>query len=156
MSQPSAKRQRIEDKSKETRCQGKLFQDDWNELYFFIKSSKGHKCLICKDILAVNKKSNVLRHYETLHKQYHSLSGEEKRKEIAKLSRESQQTLLFFFNKKNEKAEKFTQASYALSAHLAKNMKAFSKGEFIKECLIIYTDILFPEKSDDVHKTCLL
>ena len=100
MSQPSAKCQRIEDKSKETRCQGWLFQDEWTELYFFIESSKGPKCLICKDILAVNKKSNVQRHYETLHKQYHSLSGEEKRKEIAKLSRESQQTLSFFLIRK--------------------------------------------------------
>ena len=34
-------------------------------------------------------------------------------------------------------------------------MKAFSEGEFIKECLIIYTDIVLPEKSDEVHKICL-
>ena len=34
-------------------------------------------------------------------------------------------------------------------------MKAFSEGEIVKECLIIYTDIVFPEKSDEVHKICL-
>ena len=56
MSQPSAKRQRIEDENEETRFLGRLFQDEWTELYFFIESSKGPKCLICKDILAINKK----------------------------------------------------------------------------------------------------
>ena len=56
----AAKKRKVSD-------EGRIVQDSW-EIDYFISELKGKPfCLICKQTLAVKKKYNVQRHYETRH-----------------------------------------------------------------------------------------
>ena len=50
------------------------------------------------------------------------------------------------FTKINENSEKGTKVSLAISHLKAKNMKPFSDGEFVKECIMTAVDLLSPEE----------
>ncbi|KAG0712678.1 General transcription factor II-I repeat domain-containing protein 2A [Chionoecetes opilio] len=50
------------------------------------------------------------------------------------------------FRKQTTEADKVTRASYEVSRLLARRMKPFTNGDFIKECIMVVIDSLCPEK----------
>jgi hypothetical protein len=55
----------------------------------------------------------------------------------------SQQTLT---TKSTNDSEIAVKASYAVSEITSKRMKPYSEGKFVKECLEVVGDIIYPEK----------
>ena len=49
-----------------------------------------------------------------------------------------------FFRKQTAEADKIVRASYDVSRILARRMKPFSDGDFIKECLVAVVDSVCP------------
>ena len=54
------------------------FQTRWENEYFFAEVKGKCVCLICNETVAVIKKYNVQRHFETKHKKYESCTGAER------------------------------------------------------------------------------
>ena len=123
----------------------RVFKDIWTELYFFIEHNEKPVCLVCNETVAVNKEYNLKRHHETKHKVISELKGTQRKEKLKKLisNLEKQQSI---FKKQNVETENNTKASYVASSLIAKKMKPFTDGEFVKECLMNVVEIVCPEK----------
>ncbi|XP_029654531.1 general transcription factor II-I repeat domain-containing protein 2-like [Octopus sinensis] len=120
--------------SKRTKdLQTRTFNPDWTHEYFFIEDYGKPICLICFEKVAVKKLYNIKRHYETRHyEKFSKFTGESRLKEIKRLEQNYQKQTTFFYNLSCEKDD-ITRTSYEISKIIAKRMKLFSDGEFIKE-----------------------
>lgn len=54
----------------------RVFQDKWENLYFFTEVKDKIQCLICQQMIAVPKEYKVRRHYDTMHREkYDAFTG---------------------------------------------------------------------------------
>ena len=61
----------------------RVFQEQWEELYFVTAVKDTSHCLICQQKIAVMKKYNMCRHYKTMHRnKYDAYKGKGKKKLI--------------------------------------------------------------------------
>ena len=111
-------------------------------------------CLICQETIAVFKDYNLNRHYDTKHKKYCELTGQLRKDKIAKL-KANLQSQTSIFTKKVSENEKIVQVSYELNELIAKEMKPFSDGEFVKKCILTAANTLFPDKNSLVSSISL-
>ena len=102
---------------------------------------------ICLKTVAVLKEFNMRRHWEAEHRasNFASMSSAERKDAIDRLSGNLQKTTSFF-RKQTAEADKISRASYEVSRILARRMKPFSDGDFIKECLVAVVDSVCPEQ----------
>ncbi|KAG0708050.1 General transcription factor II-I repeat domain-containing protein 2 [Chionoecetes opilio] len=124
----------------------RAFNPEW-EKYFFTERFGQAQCLICLKTVAVIKEYNVCRHWQTQHQasSFASMSAAERKEAIVKLSGNLQKSTSLF-RKQTTEADKVTRASYEVSRLLARRMKPFTDGDFIKECIMVVIDSLCPEK----------
>ncbi|CAK1600011.1 unnamed protein product [Parnassius mnemosyne] len=95
------------------------------------------------------KEFNIKRHYSTKHARLHLLTGLLKTEKIHTANLEKQQQM---FHKQRTKLDNVVKASFILSSRLAKALKPFAEGEFIKECMLEVCGILCPEKKNEFEK----
>ncbi|KAG0729770.1 General transcription factor II-I repeat domain-containing protein 2 [Chionoecetes opilio] len=124
----------------------RAFSPEW-EKYFFTERFGQAQCLICLKTVAVLKEYNMRHHWETRHQasSFASMSVAERKEAIVKLSGNLQKSTSLF-RKQTAEADKVTRASYEVSCLLARLMKPFTDGDFIKECIMVVMDSLCPEK----------
>ncbi|CAK1595820.1 unnamed protein product [Parnassius mnemosyne] len=60
------------------------------------------------------------------------------------------------YHKQRTQLDNVVKASFILSSKLAKALKPFAEGEFIKECMLEVCGILCPEKKNEFEKISLL
>lgn len=110
-------------------------------------------CLICNESVAVME-YNVRRHYKTKHQTYVSYTGVEREQKVKQMT-----TILLaqqqYFSCARKTQENATIASYEVAQLIAQHGKAFSDGEFIKQCLTKVTGIMCPEKSQEFDSVSL-
>ncbi|XP_057672199.1 general transcription factor II-I repeat domain-containing protein 2-like [Diorhabda carinulata] len=94
------------------------------------------------------KEFSIKRHYSTKHATQHSLTGQLRTDKIQKLRAniEKQQQM---FHKQRTQLDNVVKASFIVSSKLAKALKPFAEGEFIKECMLEVCDVLCPEKKNE-------
>ncbi|XP_050733317.1 general transcription factor II-I repeat domain-containing protein 2-like [Eriocheir sinensis] len=133
-------------KKRKVDLEGRTFNPEW-EKYFFIERFGQAQCLICHKTVAVLKEYNVRRHWERLHQSsnFASMSAAERKDTIVRLSR----------NLQTAEADKVTRASYEVSRLLARRMKPFMDGDFIKECLVAVVDSVCPEQRSTFESVSL-
>ena len=87
------------------------------------------------------------RHWEAEHRasNFGSMSPAERNYTIDRLSGNLQKTTSFF-RKQTAEAGKIVRVSYDVSRILARWMKPFSDGDFIKECHVVVVDSVCPER----------
>ena len=87
------------------------------------------------------------RHWEAEHRasDFGSMSPAERKDAIDRLSGNLQKTTSFF-RKQTAEADKIVRASYDVSRILARWMKPFSDGHFIKECHVALVGSVCPEQ----------
>ena len=112
--------------------------------YFFIEHNGSPTCLICQKPLAQFKDYDLKRHYETKHSNYADLTGTSRLEKITKLKSSFKSQTSLMVNQTSE-TEKSVRASYAICGELAKQMKPFTEGEFIKKCMILGAENVCPE-----------
>lgn len=130
------------------------FQTRWENEYFFMEVKGKCVCLICNESVAVMKEYNVRRHYETKHQTYMSYTGVEREQKVKQMT-----TILLaqqqYFSCAKKTQENATIASYEVAQLIAQHGKAFSDGEFIKQCLTKVAGIMCPEKSQEFDSVSL-
>ncbi|KAI6655305.1 General transcription factor II-I repeat domain-containing protein 2 [Oopsacas minuta] len=98
-------------------------------------------------MIAVKKEFNIKRHYDAKHSKYSEYTGLIRNDKIEALKKSiSKQQMTF--TKINENSKKATKVSLAISHPIAKNMKPFSDGQFVKECIMTAVDLLCPEEKN--------
>ena len=101
------------------------------------------------------KEYNVKPHYTTKHSsQFDKIVGQARVDKIEHLKKsfEKQQGVFTTYMKNSELV---TKLSFKLCECLAEKGKPFSDGEFIKDCLTIFTEYSYPEKKKLVDQTSL-
>ncbi|XP_078037668.1 general transcription factor II-I repeat domain-containing protein 2-like [Augochlora pura] len=128
------------------------FNPSWEEAYFFVEREGAAKCLLCHKSTNQFKKYNLQRHYNSFHaKAFAHYTPEER---IAKLERLKYKltdidTDMLEEESKYGNTEPIIQTSYRIALEIARNVRPFSDGEFIKTCLLASAEQLCP---DEVHK----
>ncbi len=131
--------------SSKKRSHNYAFHEEWEEAYFFVNLREKCVCLICHATVAVSKKSNVERHFVTLHKNYDTKypSDSAVRREKVKQLKSELQAQQDTFRKPLDKAKASTVASFSVAHVLAKKKKTFEDGETVKECWLEASESLF-------------
>ena len=134
-------------KKRKVDIERRAFNQAWKEKYFFYGALWTAQCLICLKTVAVLKEFNTRRHWEAEHRasNFGSMSAVERKDAIDRLSGNLQKTTSFF-RKQTAEADKIVRASYDVSRILARWMKPFSDGDFIKECHVAVVDSVCPEQ----------
>lgn len=130
------------------------FQERWTDEYFFIMHNGKPICLLCNESISVLKEYNMKRHYSSKHTTQHTLTGQLRKDKIQKLKSnlDKQQQM---FNKQRTQLDNVVKASFIVSSKIAKSLKPFAEGEFVKECLLEISDVLCPEKKKEFEKISL-
>uniref|UniRef100_A0A8C4X0U4 General transcription factor II-I repeat domain-containing protein 2-like n=1 Tax=Eptatretus burgeri TaxID=7764 RepID=A0A8C4X0U4_EPTBU len=145
----------MEGKKRKVDSENRQFNKEWEEKFFFVEHNGKVLCLICKKTVALPKKGNVERHYSTCHgSMYNSVLGEARREMISQLKKTLQNQQLFV-KKMTSNTKAVTHASYEISTIIAKKLKPFSDGEYIKECIAKFVETCCPEKKGLVEKLTL-
>jgi hypothetical protein len=137
---------KIKERKFEDKCS--VFQEKWENMYFFSVVRDKIVCLICNKGVSVPKEYNLRRHYETLHKDtFGVLEGKLREDNLKNLKSDMkrQQNIFTVATKSNEAA---VHASFAISQITAKKSKPFTDGEYVKE----YT--VCPQSPFGVLKNC--
>ncbi len=119
----------------------RAFNPACKEKYFFTERFGQAQCLICLNTVPVLKEFTMRRHWEAEHRasNFASMSSEERKYAIDRLSGNLQKTTSFF-RKQTDEADTILLASYEVSCILARRMKPFSNGDFIEESLVAVVD----------------
>ena len=83
-----------------------------------------------------------------------SFQGERRKEKVQNMIKNLKQQQLVF-TKKSDNADNLLRASYIVSEKIAKHSKNYSDGEFVKDCLIVVTECLCPEKRKDFYNISL-
>ena len=129
-------------KKRRIQHEGRKFQPQWGNDYFFTEVNGRRICLICNDTVAVMKDYNVRQHYETKHPTYTSYTDVEREEKVKKMTATVLILQLFIFR---------VQASYEVAQLIARHGKPFSEREFIKQCLAKVARIMCPDKMQDLN-----
>lgn len=124
----------------------RVFNIKWTSDYLFVESNNMLVCLVCSQSVSVKKEFNVRRHYQTQHAaKFDQMHGQLRQDKIECLQKAllAQQT---FFTKVNKDVECVVKASFLISEIIAKKLKPFSDGAFVKECIDAAVDCICPEK----------
>lgn len=121
------------------------FNAEWEEQFCFIYYKEKIVCLLCNSSVAIAKKCNVERHFNTTHKNFNTnfpINSEIRKKKISdlKLNLTKQQSLFI-----KPISQLKNSASLKIAHLLAKKMKPFVEGEFIKEAMLLSAETLFDD-----------
>ncbi|KAL3890808.1 hypothetical protein ACJMK2_003085 [Sinanodonta woodiana] len=124
--------------------QNRQFNDDWTVQYCFVEQHTNVICLLCHSTVAKAKVSNINRHYETKHRDFQNVVGDERTAQIESLRRSlnCQQNI---FSKQTADFSVACETSYKISLMIAKSGRPFSDGDFVKQCMITAPEKLCPE-----------
>jgi hypothetical protein len=130
--------------------ENRIFNNEWENKYYFIEINGKPMCLLCNETVSALKEYNIRRHYEThkiKFKDFIELKGDQREDKLKQLKSklQSQQDSFVKHKKINENAVK---ASFLVSKLIAEKSKPLAEGEFIKECLIIIVETVFPERKN--------
>lgn len=121
------------------------FNEKWEIDYFFTMVNEKCCCLICNTSVAMPKKGNLERHFNTMHGKYESnypLNSTERTQKLQELKSGLIAQRNIFLKPQNQ-SRSATIASFIVSHKIAVKCKPFSDGEFIKSVLEEIADPLF-------------
>ena len=135
--------------------QNRSFKIEWEIKYFFVKDSGKYICVICRETIASAKKGNLKRHYNSKHQSnFVGILGEARKTKLDNLKR-NLKSELSIFSKSDSSVKSVTAVSFAISNIIAKRMKPFTDGEYIKECLNEFADQCCPDKKQLIQQVSL-
>ena len=126
----------------------KVFNDSWEEEFFFTFFKDKCLCLICGTTVAVPKRHNVERHFKTCHRNFdvNYPPGSALRTEKAHGLKASLDKQRAIFTKVMKKSQNATEASFRAAQFLIKSKKTFSDGEVFKETMVLVGNTLFKDE----------
>lgn len=142
-------------KKRKVDSENRKFLTEWTEQYCFTLPDRPGAvpvCLICNKTVALIKSTNLKRHYETTHQQFHQNFplGSEARQEKLKAYLTSYKKSTSILVRSMSEQEKSADAALRVCWTLNKHQKPFSDSEIIKECMLGVATALFEDKKDVV------
>ena len=128
--------------------ENRVFNEQRNMQYLFIESNGKPLCLICQETISVVKEYNLKRHCKSRHEtKYDNIRGQQREDKIQQLTKSvsRQQTVITRLGGVDDSVK----ASYMIALDIAKNMKSFSDGNFIKDCIIHAAQCVSPKTVND-------
>ncbi|XP_032065870.1 general transcription factor II-I repeat domain-containing protein 2-like [Thamnophis elegans] len=126
----------------ENRC----FQKRWEAEYLFADIDGKAMCLVCGGHVAVLKKYNMRRHYETKHEdKYKHMDIQQKLKKVEEFKK-SLMAKQRVCRKAKSQSEAAMKASFIVTEEIAKSGRQFTEGEFLKCCMIKVCEVLCPDQ----------
>ncbi len=123
--------------------ENKAFQNQWEAEYMFTDIAGKPVCLICGANVAVIKEYNLRWYYETKHQdKLKNLNAEQKLQKVEELKR----NLTSLFTKVKSQSEAAVKESFIVAEEIAKSARPFTKGEFLKSCMMKVCHILCSDK----------
>ncbi|KAL0803215.1 hypothetical protein ABMA28_017316 [Loxostege sticticalis] len=121
------------------------FHQEWELDYFFTLVKENCCCLICNTSLAIPKKGNLERHFNTMHSKYQTdfPANSEIRKSKLQALKSQFKVQENMFSGPIEQSKAATESSFRVSYIIAQKCKPFSDGEYIKEIFEEVSDSLF-------------
>lgn len=121
------------------------FHPEWELDYFFTMVKENCCCLICNTSLAIPKKGNLERHFNTMHSKYQTdfPPDSEIRKSKLQALKTQFKVQENMFSGPIEQSKAATESSFRVSYLIAQKCKPFSDGEYIKEIFEEVSDSLF-------------
>ncbi|RVE42541.1 hypothetical protein evm_012821 [Chilo suppressalis] len=136
---------KILDKCAPKKSKAYHFHQEWELDYFFTMVKENCCCLICNTSLAMPKKGNLERHFNTMHSKYQTdfPPNSEIRKSKLQALKSQLKVQENMFSGPIEQSKAATEASFQVSYRIAQKCKPFSDGEYIKEIFEEVSDSLF-------------
>lgn len=140
-------------KKRKVDCENRKFLTEWTEQYFFTLPDRPGAvpvCLICNKTVALIKSTNLKRHYETVHQQFHQnfpLGSKARQEKLQAYTASYQKSTSILIRSMSEQ-EKSADAAFRVCWTLNKHQKPFSDSEIVKECMLGVTAALFEDKKD--------
>lgn len=130
-----------------------MWDIEWENLFLFsLNIFKEAECLVCNQVLKNMFASHLKRHYNRMHTEFHSVSGNERNQLIKKLKEDFRLKNLCIQNRcsnNSTNTDSQIKASYIISLELAKKCRPFEDGTFFKDlCFSVMN--LFGEKGKEV------
>ncbi|XP_055388131.1 general transcription factor II-I repeat domain-containing protein 2-like [Condylostylus longicornis] len=124
--------------------ENRKFQSELEGLYFVIQIKDKIICLICRDSISTLKSYNLKRHFEQKHSEIAELTVGERKAKL-KLLKDNLGAQQSFLRKQHVQSNAIVSASIKISYIIAKKMKPFADGDYIKECLVAAVEEICPE-----------
>uniref|UniRef100_A0A8C4N1B3 SPIN-DOC-like zinc-finger domain-containing protein n=1 Tax=Eptatretus burgeri TaxID=7764 RepID=A0A8C4N1B3_EPTBU len=129
--------------------ENRSFKKEW-EAFFFVERKGKALCIICHETVAVMKVCNVKHHFTSVHPKQAALPDDKKKAEFGRLSTQLEKQRAFMkrsVSSMQAAAQSNTRASYHVAHLVATNLKPFTEGEFLKECMMAVVEDVCPDKS---------
>jgi len=141
-------------KKRKVDAENRQFNDNWS-LKYFVRNHKGKpQCVICNNVIAVCKEFNIKRHYESTHSEYKDMNAAARQDKYNKLTDDlGRQQAMMTATLNQSKA--LIAASFEICQTLSSKGKPFMDGELIKECILIATKHVIPEKCKEMEAISL-
>lgn len=101
----------------------RIFQEKWEQAYFFVEVKNSPVCLICNQTLSVSKEYNLRRHYETNHSKYLDRYREKMRDEKLNELKKGLNFLQHVSSNANKLRDAAAKCSYVISEKIAPGIK---------------------------------
>ena len=69
-------------KRRKVNVECRVFNEEWENKYFFMNHFGKPTCLICNASVAVNKEFNIKRHYDTKHSNFSKFVGQARKDKL--------------------------------------------------------------------------
>ena len=140
----ATKKWKIDDK-------GRIFNSEWCTKFIVVPHNQGVFNHVCQITIAKSITLNVIT---TKHSsQFEKIVGQAQVDKIEHLKKSIKKQGVFTTDKKD--SELVTKLSFKLCEWMAVKEKPYSDGEFIRNCLIIFTENTCPEKKHLAEQTSL-
>ena len=133
----------------------RIFKGSWTNDFFVIEHNEVLLCLICQEKIVVFKEYNIKRHYSTKHASKFDMLNGQLRIDRANSLKENMIGQQSLFKAARQSSEAATKVSFLITEAIAKRGKPLSDGEFVKDCLDIFTSVVCHDKKSMVEKTSL-
>ena len=134
-------------KRKKVDVECRVFNEEWENKYFFMNHFGKPTCLICNVSVAVNKEFNIKRHYDTKHSNFSKFVGQARKDKLDRL-KDSLKQQSSVFQKQTTDSKNNTLTSYRIAQIIAKEKRAFTDGEFAKKCMMAIVESISPENKE--------
>ncbi|XP_023213971.1 general transcription factor II-I repeat domain-containing protein 2A-like [Centruroides sculpturatus] len=126
------------------------FHEEWEYKYLFTVINEKCTCMICRGTIAISKKSNLERHFTTMHKQFplDFPEGSNLRSKIVNELKNALHSVQPASKKPVGKLRRVAEASFKIAHLLVKHKKPFTDGAFVKEAMLLAAESLFADRDD--------
>ena len=140
------KKKKMLSKCRKVDVECRVFNEEWENKYFFMNHFGKPTCLICNVSASVNKEFNIKLDYDTKHSNFSKFVGQARKDKLDRL-KDSLKQQSSVFQKQTTDSKNNTLTSCRVAQIIAEEKRVFTDGEFAKKCVMAVESICPKKKS---------